>query len=163
MRPGRKQSGFSESHGSSGTLSMLHRGSIDAVGVRTPASNCKEDLFNCLLCVESFRKPKILDCQHAFCEHCLQLYYKTYKGIQYEQQGVFVPCPTCRKLSMVPAEGMVSLDHDYYDDRMVELKRKMSTITSISIQRYLSTSFYHSFNYRLRFSNFKSRKRGYWA
>ncbi len=138
MRPGRKQSGFSDSHlssGSSGTLSMLHRGSIDAVGVRTPSTSSKEDLFNCLLCVEQFRKPKILDCQHAFCEHCLQLYYKTYKGIQYEQQGVFVPCPTCRKLSKVPTEGLVSLDHDYYDDRMVELKRKMSTITGISIQR----------------------------
>ena len=99
------------------------------------SSSSREDLFSCLLCVESFRKPKILECQHAFCEQCLQLYYKTYKGIQYEQQGVFVPCPTCRKLTKVPSDGLIGLDHHKYDDRMVELKRKMSTIGGISIER----------------------------
>lgn len=105
-------------------------------GMRTPsASGSREDLFSCLLCVESFRKPKILDCQHAFCEHCLQQYYKTYNVIQYEKQEVFVPCPTCRKLTRVPADGLQGLDQHKYDDRVGELKRKMSTINSASIQK----------------------------
>ena len=118
---------------SGGSIAGMGRGSV-ADGMRA-TSGSREDLFSCLLCVESFRKPKILECQHAFCEQCLQLYYKTYKGIQYEQQGVFVPCPTCRKLTKVPSDGLNALDHHRYDDRMVELKRKMSTISGISIQK----------------------------
>ena len=116
--------------------STMGRGTVE--GMRTsPSSGSREDLFSCLLCVEPFTKPKVLECQHAFCEQCLQLYYKTYKGIQYEQQGVFVPCPTCRKLTKVPSvsDGLIGLDHHKYDHRMVELKRKMSTISGISIQR----------------------------
>ncbi len=104
---------------------------------RSPSSSggSREDLFSCLLCVESFRKPKILDCQHAFCEQCLQLYYKTYDVILYEDHGVFVPCPTCRQMTRVPSGGLVGLDHHKYNDRLGELKRKMSTISSASVQK----------------------------
>ncbi len=94
-----------------------------------------DDLFCCLLCVEQFRNPKILECHHAFCEHCLQVYYRTFNTIKYEQLGTFIACPTCKKLSKVPPNGFTGLSLMKDDDRMVQLVRKMSAINMNNVQR----------------------------
>ena len=63
----------------------------------------------CLLCVSGIERPKVLKCGHGFCEPCLQIYYDHYH-IQYQQESITMPCPTCRKLAKVPDAGLVSLD-----------------------------------------------------
>ena len=31
-----------------------------------------EELLECTICLEQFKNPKMLPCQHTFCENCLQ-------------------------------------------------------------------------------------------
>ena len=49
-----------------------------------------EDQLTCAICFDSFKQPKMLDCFHVFCEHCLQGLV-----VQDGQRNV-VRCPTCR-------------------------------------------------------------------
>ena len=52
-------------------------------------------LLECAVCLEQYRSPKELDCQHSFCESpCLeQLLSPTAQSIQ---------CPICRATHVVP-------------------------------------------------------------
>ena len=86
-----------------------------------------DDLFCCLLCIQTFRNPRLLECQHAFCEQCLQVYYRTYQNEKFEQTGCFIPCPTCQKLTKVPLNGLAGLSFNQNDEKLVQLGRKMST------------------------------------
>ncbi|CAF1529578.1 unnamed protein product, partial [Adineta steineri] len=37
------------------------------------ASNKIDDLLQCPICLEVFYDPKVLDCQHTFCNNCLKV------------------------------------------------------------------------------------------
>ena len=87
----------------------------------------------CFICLEPFNKTVLLECQHMFCEPCLQLYYNIYRNVQYEQLGIFVPCPTCRKLTKVPTNGLKNLVLD--EDSQVNRLRKISLATEPGLQR----------------------------
>lgn len=63
----------------------------------------KEDL-NCLVCLDAYSDPKQLQCHHVFCRGCLEGLVK-----QNQQGQSFVSCPTCRKDTPVPAEGVASI------------------------------------------------------
>ena len=76
-------------------------------------NNCISTLswfVNCELCLEMYQKPKALTCLHGFCEDCLKDYAKL--NATHENN---LPCPQCRKLSILPPEGVSGLpDHQIY-------------------------------------------------
>jgi RING-type zinc-finger len=37
-----------------------------------PGSGELEQLMTCCICMDRFRVPKMLPCQHSFCAHCLE-------------------------------------------------------------------------------------------
>ena len=47
--------------------------------------------FECLVCMEQFKEPKVLPCLHTFCMTCLQKLLK--------KQGAdhVITCPECRQ------------------------------------------------------------------
>ena len=53
-----------------------------------------EDLLNCSICFERFKRPKILPCLHTFCQLCIQRHFDIYKLLH----GGRLSCPTCREL-----------------------------------------------------------------
>lgn len=60
------------------------------------------NLFSCLICLELFTNPRILDCNHIFCEQCIQSYYALFRTVDPAAgtlQGASLSCPTCRKLT----------------------------------------------------------------
>ena len=56
-------------------------------------------LLECPICLETFKSPRMLPCQHSFCiEPCLKgIVNLTRKSVQ---------CAICRKVHKVPQEGV---------------------------------------------------------
>lgn len=90
------------------------------------------NVFSCLLCLEFFSNPRVLDCHHIFCEQCLEAYYKLFRSIHFQpqQHGVVMPCPTCRRVTTALAGG--PLPHDMTNDRVLLTRRKLSRQADIS-------------------------------
>lgn len=57
--------------------------------------------LDCSICRERFIDPKIIDCNHVFCLHCLQEYIDSQRPYRN-----FPPCPICRKPLIVPGRGV---------------------------------------------------------
>ena len=94
-----------------------------------------EELFYCLLCIERFTTPKMLNCQHMFCDECLDTYFKTYRNDHRQQMELSILCPTCRKPTKVPPNGIPVVDLKKTDARLTVSGRKMSAVTDVSMQR----------------------------
>lgn len=61
--------------------------------------NLKEDYLCCSICLNSYKKPKTLPCDHSFCEECLKLH--TQQTLERCQGALQIRCPLCRhKISM---------------------------------------------------------------
>ena len=75
-----------------------------------------EEFLTCKICYEAFRHPKILQCLHSFCAHCLEGHLKQQsehgrqQGEQRGEQGEEVEedqeilCPLCRQPTPVSKE-----------------------------------------------------------
>ncbi|XP_070560292.1 eukaryotic translation initiation factor 4 gamma 3-like [Ptychodera flava] len=61
----------------------------------------KEEILTCQLCFEVYKTPKLLSCQHSFCEHCLEQWVETNHGI--------LVCPCCRQHVSLPEGGVKGL------------------------------------------------------
>lgn len=88
----------------------------------TPESS--EDFSICCLCQETLKRPKLLDCMHSVCSHCLSEYIdKTAL-----QAGLRkFPCPSCDMEIELPAGNFIGNCVDFFaDDRfmmkLVEMK-----------------------------------------
>ncbi|XP_055355465.1 LOW QUALITY PROTEIN: RING finger protein nhl-1-like [Paramacrobiotus metropolitanus] len=57
-------------------------------GLPHPGSAQLEALMTCCICMDRFRVPKMLPCQHSFCGHCLEGLYDWVKRQ--------IKCPECR-------------------------------------------------------------------
>ncbi|XP_035660710.1 tripartite motif-containing protein 2-like [Branchiostoma floridae] len=86
-------------------------------------SSLREDIcedLTCSICLELFTRPKMLPCQHTFCQDCIQ---------HLVGGGIFFLCPYCRQLTRIPAQGVPGLP----DNRMAsslcrKLKRQLGEI-----------------------------------
>ena len=74
--------------------------------------------LTCTLCLEIFRKPKILPCFHTYCEECLKKLASRCGGHQF-------PCPSCRKAVPVPRQGVSAFQTNFYiDSKELEKTRR---------------------------------------
>ena len=71
-----------------------------------------EKLLECAICFETFTVPKKLQCDHTFCEKCLQELYNA------NGQPEYLTCPTCRTTTSVPANGIAGLRTDFRANEM---------------------------------------------
>ncbi|XP_033646267.1 E3 ubiquitin-protein ligase TRIM56-like [Asterias rubens] len=61
----------------------------------------RKDYLECSICQEEYTEPKLLDCLHSFCKHCLLEYHTT----NYEDAKMLI-CPLCRKETQLPETGV---------------------------------------------------------
>ncbi|XP_038062775.1 E3 ubiquitin-protein ligase TRIM39-like [Patiria miniata] len=71
--------------------------------------------LECDICKEKYKRPKVLDCQHSFCEKCLEQYYKTTYGGQRK-----IPCPVCRREMVLPETRIQGLKTNFHLMGIVE-------------------------------------------
>ena len=61
----------------------------------------------CAVCLEIYRDPKFLPCYHTFCASCVQDWAGRHSGSTF-------PCPTCRRMTSLPAGGVAALQGNFY-------------------------------------------------
>jgi len=84
------------------------------------AASLTVDLTTCPICLNLFDNPKSLPCLHAFCLKCLQDYFKD------KRPGDKVPCPMCRKEFQIPPEGLDGLQHHFFVQQLVDVRKASS-------------------------------------
>ncbi|XP_019621086.1 PREDICTED: tripartite motif-containing protein 2-like [Branchiostoma belcheri] len=75
----------------------------------------REEL-SCSICLELFTRPKVLPCQHTFCQDCLQVYF--------EQSQKPFKCPSCHLEVRLPPEGVTGLPENHSVAKLCEKLQK---------------------------------------
>ena len=70
-----------------------------------------ENQFDCSLCLERFKDPRILHCFHSFCRDCLNEYLENKRcGVS----GARFECPLCRTENVLPEGGVDGIQKNFY-------------------------------------------------
>ncbi|CAI8055071.1 Tripartite motif-containing protein 45 [Geodia barretti] len=90
-----------------------------------PAQQALEKLSNqlsCSVCLEEYRRPRVLPCLHVFCEACLE------KLVGTQRDKLSAPCPNCRKPSPLPEGGVSSLPSAFYIQHLFEVREILEKV-----------------------------------
>ncbi|XP_019636650.1 PREDICTED: tripartite motif-containing protein 3-like [Branchiostoma belcheri] len=79
----------------------------------------KEEL-SCSICLELFIRPKMLPCQHTFCQDCLQ---------DHAGRGGTFQCPICRRQVRLPPQGVAGLPDNYLVTSLCERLQNQATLS----------------------------------
>ena len=81
------------------------------------ALNKLEEQITCPVCLDTFTDPKQLQCHHVYCRGCLV------KLVERDEQGQLVlPCPNCRHVTPVPANGVRGLQPAFQTNNLLEIQ-----------------------------------------
>nr|XP_006817191.1 PREDICTED: tripartite motif-containing protein 2-like [Saccoglossus kowalevskii] len=73
----------------------------DGANVAQTLDEIQEDHLTCGICLERYKKPKVLSCMHTFCEHCLVSLL--------EKSAGKLKCPNCSAICLLEQEGIRGL------------------------------------------------------
>ena len=99
------------------TLTSLHKQLAMAKKTVDPLQKLEEQL-TCPVCLELYKKPKILPCHHAFCQGCVGPCPRELREGKY-----FLKCPTCSKPVQLHDGGVPALPPAFFS--LFELHQKM--------------------------------------
>ena len=77
-------------------------------------------VLQCVICIQPFTNPKMLQCGHTFCQECLQ------GVLNASRQTGRVSCPTCREATPIPTSGIAGLRTDFKVNTIMEARRQRS-------------------------------------
>ena len=94
----------------------------------------QEELL-CSICIDFFKQPRSLPCQHSFCHDCLvPLASRPTSGSKTSaSKGVVISCPECRANTCLPENGVRG--KLYYSDSLGDSVR--STNLSVCMKRII--------------------------
>jgi len=75
------------------------------------------DITSCSICLETFKKPKVLPCIHTFCLQCLNTYCLD------KDPGEETTCPLCRKVFSIPLGGVQSLPNNFFIHQFLQVNK----------------------------------------
>ncbi|XP_078614129.1 uncharacterized protein LOC144883453 [Branchiostoma floridae x Branchiostoma japonicum] len=82
-----------------------------------------EDFLECQICLQPYRRPKVLSCLHSFCQQCLVDFLKKQK-VKTE-----LDCPTCRSKTLLPGGGVAELKDNFFVESLkdtIEFHKKLT-------------------------------------
>ncbi|CAH1243911.1 TRIM3 [Branchiostoma lanceolatum] len=77
-----------------------------------------QEELSCSICLELFTRPKVLPCQHTFCQDCLE---------DHVGRGGTFQCPNCRLQFRLPRQGVTSLPDNLMAANMCERLQNQAT------------------------------------
>ena len=80
-----------------------------------------ENLVKCALCLEGYKTPRVLPCQHCFCEDCL-----TQDISKNSKPGGTFECPSCRQEVDIPKEGVAGFPVSFTLNKLQDTLDKLS-------------------------------------
>ncbi|KAI8503920.1 hypothetical protein Bbelb_179880 [Branchiostoma belcheri] len=86
-------------------------------------SRLSEDFLECQICLQPYRRPKVLSCLHSFCQQCLEEFLKKQK-VKTE-----LHCPTCRNTTVLPGGGVAELKDNFFVESLrdtVDVHKKLT-------------------------------------
>ena len=63
----------------------------------------KTNFLTCAICLEVYRDPRTLPCQHSFCRECLE------QSVGSSEDKSTLVCPVCRKKVKISRKGVKEL------------------------------------------------------
>ncbi|XP_064596000.1 E3 ubiquitin-protein ligase Midline-1-like [Liolophura sinensis] len=94
----------------------------------------RDDVLTCSVCMETFREPVMLPCQHSFCRECIGLYADKSKPVQTDKTSgntgnedvhQQIACPVCRAPTSLGREGVAGLPPNFH---LAEIVEKLSAV-----------------------------------
>ncbi|GFN73774.1 tripartite motif-containing protein 3 [Plakobranchus ocellatus] len=77
----------------------------DSPGV--PLQELSNQFLICPLCLEQYKSPKVLPCQHTFCLSCIRAYVSA-RGLDST-----IPCPLCKELIRIPDNDVSNFKNNF--------------------------------------------------
>ena len=83
-----------------------------------------KDQVTCAVCLQSYSKPKVLQCFHIFCQDCLK------KLVIREGERVSITCAICRKETALTAsgKGVSDLPSAFHMNNLLEIEGGLKRI-----------------------------------
>ncbi|XP_066270443.1 tripartite motif-containing protein 2-like [Branchiostoma lanceolatum] len=100
-----------------------------------------QEELTCSICLELFTRPKVLPCQHTFCQDCLQVYFADSQEPS--------KCPTCDLEVSLSPEGVTCLPENQSAAKMCEKLQKTAANTDKQAKPRNRCSTHPSEDYRL--------------
>ena len=69
--------------------------------------------ITCPLCLDLFKQPKKLPCDHVYCKECL-------RGLALRSLNATISCPECRTLTQVPGNDVNNFPTAFHFNRLIE-------------------------------------------
>ncbi|GMR43159.1 hypothetical protein PMAYCL1PPCAC_13354 [Pristionchus mayeri] len=88
-----------------------------------------EQLLTCPICLDRYKVPKLLPCQHTFCLPCLESCA--------ESAGRLLKCPECRAEHSIPYEGVKAFQTNYTLTGFLDIHLQASSESSAQIEEYI--------------------------
>ena len=74
-----------------------------------------EDQLTCVICLNSYTEPKLLQCFHVFCKQCLE------QVVVHDCQGQSLHCPSCCRSTLLPPTSVSGLQTAFYLNNLFEV------------------------------------------
>ncbi|XP_078576460.1 uncharacterized protein LOC144862067 [Branchiostoma floridae x Branchiostoma japonicum] len=113
-----------------------------AAAQSTLGEQIREEL-TCSICLELFTRPKVLPCQHTFCQDCLQ---------DFAGKKIPLQCPNCCRQVRLPPQGVTGLPDNHLVRSLCEKLKNQATVSQeamIQPQSGRRCIFHHSENLNL--------------
>ena len=89
-----------------------------------------EEQVKCPVCLDVFRQPKLLACNHALCKDCIDRL-----PVDAEKGNHKVKCPTCREDTTLPGHDAAKLPPAFHINTLVELYQLQATQRAVSVNK----------------------------
>ena len=85
-----------------------------------------EQQLTCLICLDMYTNPKLLQCNHVYCQKCLV------KLVVRDQRGALaVTCPSCRQVTPVPASGTQGLQSAFRINHLLDIFTELTKSSTL--------------------------------